>query len=420
MSNKNLPQSYSSHKARDNYLLNAVFDSLKLYGCNKPRLHASNVLVQSFYIFKKIGDFMHPALKEWANNRNALTKLNNPNNPKHAGRNILDPLVLFYCYLITTALALSDLEMEYRLAEDLFIKSILCAFCGRKLDPEELPSARSLTKYSNAFAEDGIVDKLDSYLAQFMSKMSLGVETDPARQKGWEEFLKINDQSLTDAKLNLNELNYGMVATVDSAFIGVTINHLSAEDRKLLQQGKTEELTKKYPYLAAVHKRLSLCSWGCKYNKWYFGVKLHVLSDAKTGFVLARVVTGANASDATTLPALIKEAKAKYPQLRIVIGDAIYGSQDNKESLSKLGISLFATNKKQKGQSAFTEEQSFFNRCIGRTRCFVEHVFSFIKCVLKLKPTAVNAKRIKGDCHLAVCLHNAYRIAKCYEQSFLF
>lgn len=249
---------------------------------------------------------MHPTFEEWANNRNALPKLNNPNNPKHAGRNTLDFLVLFYCYLIMTALSLSAQEMSCRLVNDLFIKSILCSFCDRKLDPKELPSAESLTKYSKAFAEDGIVDKLDSYLAQFMSRMSTGVETEPARQKGWEEFMKINDQSLTDANLNLKELNYGVVATVDSTFIGVTINHLSAEDRKLLQLGKTEELIKKYPKLAAVHKRFSLCSWGCKYNKWYFGVKLHVLSDAKTGFVLARVVTGVNTSDATTLPALIK------------------------------------------------------------------------------------------------------------------
>lgn len=259
---KNRHKSKSKPKARANYLLQPVFDVLEQYGCNQANLYHSNVLVQTFNIFKQIGFLIAPDIEEWANNRMTLTKLNNTNNPKHAGRNMLDSQVLFYCYLIMNALALSAQEMVCRLANDNFVKSILCAFCDRELATQDLPSARSLTKYCKAFYDDGIVAKLDYYFAMFMNKMSLGVETDPARQKGWEESLKVIAQTLTEANIDLKELKYGVVVLVDSAFICLDVNHLSIEERKLLQAGNSEELMKRYPKLAALHKRMSLCSWG--------------------------------------------------------------------------------------------------------------------------------------------------------------
>jgi len=109
-----------------------------------------------------------------------------------------------------------------------------------------------------------------------------------------------------------------------------------------------------------------------KGKQWYFGMKLHIGVDSKTGLAHSAVVTAANVHDKHPLPDLL------HGQEQAVYGDCAYESQ---EALieSKAPKAKALTNRKVRKGSTTEELDHLVNRAKSRVRARVEHVFGVIK-----------------------------------------
>ena len=110
----------------------------------------------------------------------------------------------------------------------------------------------------------------------------------------------------------------------------------------------------------------------CKGQQWYFGMKLHIGVDGKTGLAHSAVVTAANVHDKHPLPDLL------HGQEELVYGDCAYAAQHTLIRAKALGAQDF-TNKPVRKGSLTEELERMVNRAKSRVRARVEHVFGVVK-----------------------------------------
>jgi IS5 family transposase len=110
-----------------------------------------------------------------------------------------------------------------------------------------------------------------------------------------------------------------------------------------------------------------------KGNKWYFGMKVHVGVDAKSGLVHTVEVTTAKDHDVTVLPNLVREDD------QAVFGDKGYFSDDLKREAREYGVYWGVLDKRKRGKG-LSSSQKKRNRKHASIRAKVEHCFRIIKC----------------------------------------
>jgi len=110
-----------------------------------------------------------------------------------------------------------------------------------------------------------------------------------------------------------------------------------------------------------------------KGNQWYFGAKMHIGVDARSGLVHTARMTKASRHDAALTDDLIR-----YDD-RAVFGDKGYVSDKRKRIARADGV-LWAVKDKRKRGRVLSSSQKKRNRKHGSVRAKVEHVFRVIKC----------------------------------------
>lgn len=110
-----------------------------------------------------------------------------------------------------------------------------------------------------------------------------------------------------------------------------------------------------------------------KGQQWYFGMKLHIGVDSRTGLVHSAVVTAANVHDKHPLPDLLHGNEQR------MYGDSAYASQ--KELIaSKAPNAKDFTNERVRNRSGEVDEvKRAKNRNKSKIRARVEHVFGVVK-----------------------------------------
>ena len=109
-----------------------------------------------------------------------------------------------------------------------------------------------------------------------------------------------------------------------------------------------------------------------KGQQWYFGMKLHIGVDSKTGLAHSAVVTAANVHDKHPLPQLLHGGE------REVYGDSAYASQQELIE-SKAPLAKDRTNQRVIGSGVVAELERIVNRIKSKVRSRVEHVFAVVK-----------------------------------------
>ena len=109
-----------------------------------------------------------------------------------------------------------------------------------------------------------------------------------------------------------------------------------------------------------------------KGKQWFFGMKLHIGVDSKTGLAHSAVVTSANVHDKHPLPDLLHGAETH------LYGDTAYASQ---QALirSKAPAAADCTNQRVRAGGATEGLDRILNRLKSRVRSRVEHVFAVVK-----------------------------------------
>lgn len=129
-----------------------------------------------------------------------------------------------------------------------------------------------------------------------------------------------------------------------------------------------------------------------KGNQWYFGAKMHIGVDAKSGLVHRVKTTTAKVHDAAMTDALRREDDSA------IFGDKGYASDKRKRAARAEGKLWAVKDKRKRGRVLSTSKQKR-NRKHGSVRAKVEHVFRIIKCQfgyrkLRYKGLAKNAAQI--------------------------
>jgi transposase, IS5 family len=109
-----------------------------------------------------------------------------------------------------------------------------------------------------------------------------------------------------------------------------------------------------------------------KGQQWYFGMKLHIAVDSKTGLAHSAVVTAANVHDKHPLPQLLHGAEEE------VYGDSAYASQQALIA-SKAPLAKDCTNQRVGPEGTVADLERILNRVKSRVRSKVEHVFAVVK-----------------------------------------
>lgn len=109
-----------------------------------------------------------------------------------------------------------------------------------------------------------------------------------------------------------------------------------------------------------------------KGQQWFFGMKLHIGVDSKTGLAHSAVVTAANVHDKHAIPQLLHGAE------REVYGDSAYASQQELIA-SKAPQALDRTNRRVGPAGIAADIERIVNRIKSKVRSRVEHVFAVVK-----------------------------------------
>lgn len=109
-----------------------------------------------------------------------------------------------------------------------------------------------------------------------------------------------------------------------------------------------------------------------KGQQWYFGMKLHIGVDSRTGLAHSAMVTAANVHDKHPLPNLLHGSE------RRVYGDSAYASQ--KQLIAgKAPQARDFTNQRVRRGGEIDEAERARHRTKSRVRARVEHVFAVLK-----------------------------------------
>jgi IS5 family transposase len=109
-----------------------------------------------------------------------------------------------------------------------------------------------------------------------------------------------------------------------------------------------------------------------KGQQWYFGMKMHIGVDSRTGLAHSAVVTAANVHDKHPLPDLLHGAE------RRVYGDSAYASQKALIASKAPRANDFTNQRVRKGGEVDPALRSK-NRNKSKVRARVEHVFAVVK-----------------------------------------
>ena len=109
-----------------------------------------------------------------------------------------------------------------------------------------------------------------------------------------------------------------------------------------------------------------------KGQQWYFGMKLHIGVDSRTGLAHSAVVTAANVHDKHPLPELLSGNEQR------VYGDSAYASQKALME-SKAPRARDFTNQRVRHNGEVDEVERAKNRSKSKVRARVEHVFAVVK-----------------------------------------
>jgi transposase, IS5 family len=109
-----------------------------------------------------------------------------------------------------------------------------------------------------------------------------------------------------------------------------------------------------------------------KGQQWYFGMKLHIGVDSRSGLAHSAVVTAANVHDKHPLPDLL------HGKERRVYGDSAYASQKALIKAKAAQAQDF-TNQRTRKAGVVDEVERGKNRNKSKVRARVEHVFAVVK-----------------------------------------
>ncbi len=133
------------------------------------------------------------------------------------------------------------------------------------------------------------------------------------------------------------------------------------------------------------------------------GYKAHIGVDQDSGIVRRVVVTPANVNDTEVADDLVSGDEAA------VYADKAYDKRARRERLEARGVFVGIMHRPS-GPRKLTQEQTDFNKAVGKTRCAVERVFAVLKLHYQMRRTRYRGlARTTAQIRLAIIAMNLKR-----------
>ena len=243
----------------------------------------------------------------------ALCELIEPHDPKPGnGRPPVGLQRMLRMYFVQHWFNLADEACE----EALLDSTALRRFVGIDLGRERVPDGTTLLKFRRLLEKNDLGEQLFATVGQLLQARGLKV---------------------------------GTGTIVDATIIGAPSSTKNADKQRDPEMHQTR-----------------------KGQQWYFGMKLHIGVDSRTGLAHSAVVTAANVHDKHPLPDLLHGAE------RRVYGDSAYASQKGLIE-GKAPNARDFTNQRVRKDDEAREVKRSKNRNKSRVRARVEHVFAVVK-----------------------------------------
>ena len=156
--------------------------------------------------------------------------------------------------------------------------------------------------------------------------------------------------------------------------------------------------------MGAGHPREDGADWTNKNGKSYFGYKLHIGMDERSGLVRRAVFTPARRYESEVAEALISGDEGA------VYGDRAYEKKARRRALKAAGIKDRIMHRRHKHLAALPRWQAIRNRLIARRRAPVEAVFSALKRIYgKDRARCHSLKRNAADFFAVLTVYNLRR-----------
>ena len=267
-------------------------------------------------------------------------------NAERRGGRGYPPLCIVKALLLAQWHDLSDPGLEDALADRLSFRR----FCGFPLD-EETPDETSFVRFRRRLRDLGLYEKLFAEVNRQLAAKGLMVKTGT-----------LVDATVIEARAKPPRSKEGMVSAVDP------------------DAGFTK-----------------------KHGRTYFGYKLHIGVDAGSELIRALETSSADLHDGEAFGALVTGDEGK------VYGDKAYGSQKNRDFLSRMGIADALMYKAARNRP-LKSWQKWFNKAVSEVRSGVERVFGTGKTGYGLGKTRYFGEaRVEGDCYTFAIAYNLRR-----------
>lgn len=261
----------------------------------------------------------------------------NDSKKKNAGRKPIDSVFMLKVLFLQRLYNISDNQVEYQIKDRMNFREFL-DICS----VDDVPDEKTVWKYKNIMANAGIGIKL---------------------------FEKFNEQ-LASMGLIVNE---GKI--VDASFVTVPKQRNTREDNKKIKEGEGGDLWNDNPHKKC-HKEVD-ARWTKKDSVNYYGYKDHTMVIEKTKIIKNFVVTPASVHDSAPVGILIDGDNKEGEFCRF---DSAYVGTE--ETVKSKGLTPLIIEKGYRYKS-LTEEQKENNRVKSKTRCRIEHVYSFMERSMK-------------------------------------
>ena len=194
--------------------------------------------------------------------------------------------------------------------------------------------------------------------------------------------LELIDDAIPDAT-TLTKFRHRLERHQLTAALFNTINAMLEERGILLQSGTMVDATIIHTAPSTKNrekKRDPDAHQTKKNNQYFFGMKLHVGADVRSGVVHTCAVTAANVADIKIFPDLLREDDPA------VFGDSAYQKRKFKRAARAAGV-FYGVSLKGSSTYPLTEANKRHNRRLSSIRSRVEHIFRVLKCQFGYRKT---------------------------------
>lgn len=252
-----------------------------------------------------------------------------------AGREPVDPVMLFKLLLLERLYQLSDGQAVWMAKDSLSFRS----FLGLGADGV-VPDDTTLVVFRRRLVEAGLLDELFADVTVQLEDQGVGVR---------EGYIKIVDATLVEAAVRPPRRPQPPAEPDETA--------LAPDERRVLDPD---------------------ADFTVKNARVHYGYKLHIGVDRETGLVTHHVVTAASVHDSQVLADLVDGRESE------VLTDKAYDSRALRLRLAAWSV-LASIMKQARPGRALSAWQRARNRSIGRVRNYVEGVFASLKRYLGCK-----------------------------------